>query len=178
VNPKYQYLFLLLLPVFQVQSQHDFENHPVECSNWVMLKTDSSGKQTLTAKSETFVSDDGKTGLNIYSFLNSSKKVVVISIQAIGAGKCVDKGDKIIIAFNDGEQLTLTNTNDFNCDGSSTIYFGGALGKYDEIKLLASKRINTMTVWTRDSNMVRTFSSDNSIKFQETIQCLSSAIIE
>jgi hypothetical protein len=178
VNRKYLCLFALLISVLNLQGQDNFQATLVDCIDWVQLKTDSAGKETLTAKSETFVSDDGKTGLNIYSFLNSTKKVVVVSIQAIGAGKCVDKGDKIIIAFEDGEQLTLANTNDFNCDGSSTIYFGGALGKSDEIKLLASKRITTMTVWTRDSNMFKTFSTDNSIKFQETIRCLFSAIIE
>jgi hypothetical protein len=171
-------LLVLSISIIQLHAQDNFHNGSRNCSEWVQTKKDSAGRETLTAKGETFVSDDGKTGLSIYSFLNPSNKVLVISIQAIGAGKCVDKGDKVIIIFEDGQELTLANTNDFNCDGSSTIYLGGALGKHDEMKLLASKRINTMTVWTRDSNMLRNFSPSNSLRFQETFRCLSSSLVE
>jgi hypothetical protein len=137
----------------------------------------TSGKKTLTAKDVVLISDDGgKTGLSIYSFLNTNGKVIVVSIQAMGAGKCVDKGDKINILFADGEILDLTNTNDFNCDGSSTLYFGGGLGRRDEMKLLASKKIKTMRVWTRDDYMQKTFTEAQALEFMQTIKCLSNSI--
>jgi hypothetical protein len=124
------------------------------------------------------IDDVTKTGLSIYSFLNNSGRVIIVSIQAIGAGKCVDKGDKINILFKDGARLDLANTNDFNCDGSSTLYFGGGLGKKDEMKMLASKKIETMRVWTRDDYMQKTFTSDQASAFMETIKCLSASIRE
>jgi hypothetical protein len=171
--------FLLLLPILELSAQDSFANKLTNCSEWVLIKKDSTGKETLTASNETLVSSDGgKTGLNIYSFLNSTSKVVVISVQAIGAGKCVDKGDKISIIFEDGEKIELANTNDFNCDGSSTIYFGSAVGRQNEIKMLASKRVNMMTVWTRDTYMQKEFSKADSQKLMETLRCLSAALIE
>lgn len=149
-----------------------------ECDKWIKVKTDSaSGKQTRVANSEMLISEDGgKTGLSIYSFMNTSGKVIVVSIQAFGAGHCVDKGDKINILFTDGTRLDLTNTNDFNCDGSSTLYFGGGLGKKDEMKILASKKVKTMRVWTRDDYMQNTFSTEQATAFMETLKCLSNSM--
>jgi prepilin-type processing-associated H-X9-DG protein len=149
------------------------------CSQWTTVKTDTaSGKQNIAARDVVLVSTDGgKTGLSIYSFLNSSKKVVVVSIQAMGAGKCVDKGDQINILFVDGHRLDLSNTNDFNCDGSSTMYFGGGLGKKDEMKLLIAKKIKTMRVWTRDDYMQMEFTDAQATALMETLKCLSNSIV-
>ena len=168
-------LFLLMhVSCFaQVASNHD-------CYQWIMTKLDSaSGKNVVTARDVIMISDDHeKTGLSIYSFLNSSGKVLVIYIQAVGAGTCVDKGDKINILFNDGEEIELSNTNDFNCDGAATMYFGGALGKEDALQMLTSRDIKTMRVWTRDDYMQRTFSEQDALNFKNTIHCLTSRLKE
>ena len=148
------------------------------CQQWTTIKGNSgTGKKTTVSKEALLVSaDGGKTGLSIYSFLNSSGKVIIVSIQAIGAGKCVDKGDKINILFHDGNTLDLTNTNDFNCDGSSTLYFGGGLGKHDEMNLLIAKKVKTMRVWTRDDYMQVDFNDADATAFSETLGCLSNAL--
>jgi hypothetical protein len=175
---------IVFLVIFLVSSQTTFlfsqsptANSSDHCAAWTRIKTDSTGKPTLMAKDVIIISDDGgKTGLDIYSFLNSNGRVIVISIQAMGAGKCVDKGDKINILFDDDSILDLANTNDFNCDGSSTLYFGGGLGQKDEMSLLSSKKIKTMRVWTRDDYMQKTFTNQQAIAFMETLKCLSNAI--
>jgi hypothetical protein len=148
------------------------------CQRWTTVKEDTvTGQGTWVSKEALLVTaDGGKTGLSIYSFLNSSGKVIIVSIQAIGAGKCVDKGDKINILFYDGNTLDLSNTNDFNCDGSSTLYFGGGLGKHDEMKLLLSKKVKTMRVWTRDDYMQVDFNDADATAFSETLKCLANAL--
>jgi hypothetical protein len=178
-SPTSVFLLLILISSISFCAAQDNLLMPSQaCSTWTTIKIDSAtSKKTLTAKEEVIVSDDnGKTGLSIYSFLNTNGKVIIISIQAMGAGKCVDKGDKINILFDDGEILDLANTNDFNCDGSSTLYFGGGLGRRNELKILASKRIKTMRVWTRDDYMQKTFSSAQAIAFAETLKCLSASM--
>lgn len=137
-------------------------------------KQDSaSGKSSYAARSVVFVSKDEKTGLSIYSFLNSSGKVLIISIQALGAGDCVDKGDRVDILFTNGKRLELQNTNDFNCDGSSTLYFGGGLGKHDELGMLASVPIETMRVWTRADYHQEDIPSKQATELLKTWKCLS-----
>ena len=169
-------LALLLCSSFYSYSQAPSES---VCRNWITTKVDSvSGIETLAAKDLINVSDDGgKTKLSIYCFLNSSRKVIVFSVQARGAGKCVDKGDKIVILFRDGHELNLSNTNDFNCDGSSTIYFGGSLGKSGELNLLATQKIKTMRVWTRDYYLQKYFPDKEATAVMETIKCLSGAMV-
>ena len=157
---------------------NSFSQTPATCSEWTTLKTDTvTGKITVVSKEVLMVSaDHGKTGLSIYSFLNSRSKVVIISIQAIGAGKCVDKGDKINILFEDDARLDLTNTNDFNCDGSSTLYFGGGLGNHNEMQLLLSRKVKTMRVWTRDDYMQVDFHDADAVTFMETLRCLFNSL--
>jgi prepilin-type processing-associated H-X9-DG protein len=156
-----------------------FSQDTNDCQRWTTVKTDSvTGKDTRVSRDALLVSaDGGKTGLSIYSFLNSTGKVIIVSIQAMGAGKCVDKGDKINILFLDGSKLDLTNTNDFNCDGSSTLYFGGGLGRHDELNLLLANRIKTMRVWTRDDYMQVDFKEADATAFSRTLECLASSII-
>jgi hypothetical protein len=150
------------------------------CKNRITIKIDSaSGVETLAAQDLINIQDDGgKTKLSIYCFLNSSRKVVIFSVQAVGAGKCVDKGDKVTILFQDGQELDLSNTNDFNCDGSSTIYFGGSLGRHNELNLLATRKIRTMRVWTRDDYVQKDIPDQQATAIMETIKCLSSAMIK
>jgi hypothetical protein len=149
------------------------------CSQWVETSTvAATGNETVIAKDILLVSDDGgKTGLSIYTFLNSTRKVIVVSIQALGAGTCVDRGDRLLIIFENGSSLNLVNMNDFNCDGSSTLYFGGGIGRKDELSVLTKLKIQTMTVWTRDSFMKMNFSPQKATAFLETLRCLSDALL-
>jgi len=167
--------------LFLLCSFGSFSQVPAEttCKNWITSKQDSlSGIVTLAARDLINVSNDGgKTKLSIYCFLNSSRKVIVFSVQAVGAGKCVDKGDKITILFQDGQQLDLANTNDFNCDGSSTIYFGGSLGRQSELNFLATKKIKTMRVWTRDDYLQKDFPDKEATAVLETVKCLASSMV-
>jgi hypothetical protein len=168
-------LIILLLSSFPSKGQSPVVS--LSCSQWVEISKVPSGGETVIAKDILLVSDDGgKTGLSIYSFLNSTRKVIVISVQALGAGGCVDKGDRILIIFENGSSMSLANMNDFNCDGASTLYFGGGLGKKDEFNLLTNYKVQSMTVWTRDSFMKKDFSAAKADAFRGTLKCLSDSL--
>lgn len=154
-----------------------FGQKPEDCSKLILQKTDSAGNQTTAAHDVVFISDDDKTGLSVYCFLNRSHKVLVVSIQAIGAGECVDKGDRVEFLFANGEALELNNTNDFNCDGSSTLYFGGGLGKKNELNTLASTPIKTMRVWTRDDYVQKELPPSQAEELMKIFRCLMSKML-
>jgi hypothetical protein len=145
-----------------------------DCSSWISITTDKMTGVTSTAAINTLVvsTDGGKKGFGIF-LMQSSKGGLIISIQAAGAGSCIEEGAKINILFTDGSKLELASENDFNCKGKATIYFGDIFGKKSELAELKSKRIQTMRVWTSDSFVEKDFTKANQDEFFHVINCLT-----
>ena len=112
------------------------------------------------------------TGFGIYMMLSSPNAIILV-IQAVGAGSCIDEGAKINILFTDGTRLELLTDSKFNCDRKATVYFGGIFGKKNQLSQLKTKKIQTMRVWTEDGYVERDFSSENQDAFYYTLNCLS-----
>lgn len=143
------------------------------CADYIETSTDKmTGKQSTYGNRVTVSGDGGKTGLSLF-LLNGINGALILSIQAVGAGNCIDKGDKINILFKDGSKLELYSDGKFNCDGNATVYFGGVFGKKTVLNQLKEKKINTMRVWTNNSYVEEDFSEDNGNDFYHTINCLT-----
>lgn len=153
-----------------IQSNTDIN----DCSNWILTQIDKVDGASFTAgkKPLEIFTDGGKKGFRII-MLNGSHSDLIISIQAFGAGSCIDKDDKINILFTDGSRLLLKNDADFNCKSKSTVIFGGSFGKKRELEELKSKRIQIMRVWTSDGFVEKDFNEDNQIEFYNVINCLT-----
>ena len=145
-----------------------------DCSNFIETTEDKmTGKKSTAAKSTIVVSTDGgKKGFGIL-LLQSSTGGLILSIQAVGAGSCVDEGNKINILFTDGSKLELASDGKFNCKGNATVYFGGIFGKKKQLEELRTKKIQTMRVWTSDGYVEKDFTEDNSNEFMQTTNCLT-----
>ena len=145
-----------------------------DCSNFIETTEDKmTGKKSTAAKSTIVVSTDGgKKGFGIL-LLQSSTGGLILSIQAVGAGSCVDEGNKINILFADGSKLELASEGKFNCKGNATVYFGGIFGKKRQLEELRTKKIQTMRVWTSDGYVEKDFTEDNSNEFMQTANCLT-----
>ncbi len=143
-----------------------------ECSDLVSTHTDKmTGESYLAPKQTILVSKDvGKTGIGI-DFMQSDN-MLILMIQAIGAGRCIDDDDKMNVLFRDGTRLELENDGDFNCENEFTLYFGGVFGKREEMSLLQKKEIESMRIWTKDGFVERDFSSIQSQKFMQIVDCL------
>jgi hypothetical protein len=144
------------------------------CDNWIKVEEDKvTGEKMTTSKEGVIISDDGgKTGFGITWFLTT--KSPSLSIIAVGAGACVDTGAKINILFADGSRLELRNDRKFNCDGAAAVYFLGVFGKKNELNLLASKKIDTMRVWTSKSYVEKNFTEEQAVTFMKTASCMLS----
>ncbi len=148
--------------------------NPNDCSNWISTETDKMDGSTSTASKNTIVvsTDGGKRGFGIF-MMQGLEGVVILSIQAVGAGSCIDEGAKINILFTDGSRLALSNNGKFNCKGNSTVYFGGVFDKMSELEELKTKKVQTMRVWTSDSYVEKDFTTDNQEEFYNVINCLA-----
>ena len=145
-----------------------------DCSNWTETKTDKVSGSTSTSAINTIVvsTDGGKKGFGIF-MMNGSTGGLILVIQAVGAGSCIDEGAKINILFDDGSRLELASDGDFNCKGKATVYFSGSFGKKKELNELKTKKISTMRVWTSDSYVEKDFTQDNKDEFFNVINCLT-----
>ena len=145
-----------------------------DCSQYIETTEDKmTGDKSTSAKETIIVSTDGgKKGFGIF-LMQSSRGGSIFSIQAVGAGSCIDEGAKINILFTDGSKLELINASDFNCKGNATVYFGGSFGKTNQLKELQTKKIQTMRVWTSDSFVEKDFTKENSNDFFQIVHCLT-----
>ena len=130
-----------------------------------------TGKSSTTSTETLMISDDGgKNGFGFY-FMDLSG-TIVFSIQAVGAGSCIDDDNKMLVLFRDGTRLELVNNAKFNCDANFTLYFGGSFGKKKHLEKFRTKEIETMRIWTSKSYVEEDFSPDQSKQFMKTVDCL------
>lgn len=144
-----------------------------DCSNYISTETDKvTGKASVAAKEMLVVSKDGgKNGFGFY-ILKSDKGSIIFSIQAVGAGNCIDDDDKMNVLFRDGTRIELVNDADFNCDAKYTQYFGGVFGRKKELEMFRTKEVETIRIWTSDGYVEEDFNSEQSNQLLHTVDCL------
>jgi len=144
-----------------------------ECADLVVTETDKmTGRISTSSKEVLAISDDGgKTGFGIFCMKGSNS--IIMIIQVVGAGSCINDDNKVNILFRDGSKLELSNDGKFNCDAKFTIYFGGIFQKKKELNELKTKEIETMRVWTTKSYVQKDFSNEQSKILMTTLKCLS-----
>lgn len=151
------------------------ENNPAsyDCTNLIVTETDKVSGEVSTAASDMLVisKDGGENGFGIYPMKGT--KSVIVSIQAVGAGRCIDDDDKMNVLFRDGTRIEVVNSGKFNCDARFSLYLGGVFGKKRELESLSSKEVETLRVWTNDGYVEEDFSTDQSKILMNTIYCLA-----
>ena len=128
-------------------------------------------KKTKTIKKRIAVSESGDKGF-IIDFLKPS--VIIWSIDVVGGpSKCIEKGAKLQVLFDDDTRLTMTNNNKFNCDGSFVIYFGANFGNEYNLIQFRTKKIKTMRVYTSSGYHEEDLNDETATKLMNTFDCIS-----
>lgn len=142
------------------------------CSDLIATETDKmTGKTSVASKNTLIISEDGgKTGFGF--FLMKGANSIIFSIQAVGAGSCIDDENKMNVLFKDGTRLTLQNDGKFNCDAKFTLYFGGSFGKKKQLEMFRTKEVETIRIWTSKSYVEKDFSAEQSKQLKQTVNCL------
>lgn len=146
------------------------------CEEFTMVLEDvMEGTTTLAAKENLVVSQDGGTEGIAFLMLNPDipgKHITVISIVSVGAARCIDDDDEIVVLFTDGTRMTLDNRNEFNCQGKSKVYVGGLFTSASTEQALISKTIQRMRVKTSNGFVEEEFSAEQGEQFRRTLECL------
>lgn len=144
----------------------------LDCADLISTETDKmTGKSTTASKETLIISEDGgQTGFGI--FIMDISGPLVLSIQAVGAGNCIDDDNKMNVLFRDGTRLELINNGKFNCDGEFTLYLGGSIGKKKELEMFRTKEVETIRIWTSESYVEKDFSADQGKLLMKTVDCL------
>ena len=144
-----------------------------DCSNYISTEVDKvTGESIVGAKEMLIVSKDGgKNGFGFY-ILKTDRGSIIFSIQAVGAGNCIDDDDKMNVLFRDGTRIELVNDADFNCDAKYTQYFGGVFGRKKELEMFRTKEVETIRIWTSDGYVEEDFNSEQSKQLLHTVDCL------
>lgn len=146
------------------------------CEEFIMVHEDvMEGTMTLAGKESLVISQDGGTEGIAFLMLNPDipgKHITVISIVSVGASRCIDDDDEIVVLFTDGTRMTLDNRNEFNCQGKSKVYVGGFFTSASTEQTLISKTIQRMRVKTSDGFVEEEFSAEQGEQFRRTLECL------
>ena len=143
-----------------------------DCSDLISTEIDKVTGISYTGSIEPIVISDYEGGTGFSILFVKGRNSVIISIQIVGAGNCINDDDKMNVLFRDGTRLELTNEIGFNCDGDFSLYFSGVFGKQRQLEMFGSIEVETMRIWISNSYVEKDFNSDQSIKFMKSVECI------
>ena len=149
------------------------ESSKSNCDAYTVTTVDKvTGKSSISSKSTIIISENGgKKGFGILALKSSNS--LILSIQAVGAGGCIDDDNKMNVLFRDGTRLELVNDGKFNCDARYTQYFGGNFGKKKELEMFQNKEVEIIRIWTSKSFVEEELTKEQSNELMNTIKCLT-----
>ena len=149
----------------------------LDCSDLITTYLDKvTGFTGRASKEPIIVSKDLKNGFRFY--LIEKNSIFVINLTVFGASSCIDETNKMNILFRDGTRLEFINNADYNCDGKFYLFFGGLYGRIKLLEQLMTKEIEIMRIGTTQGSVDMDFTSENSLQFMKSLECLSSKKIE
>ncbi len=173
-------LFILIAFYFVgVQCLFSQDNTQSFCENLIRVDADSSRMTyNLSSREDIVIAQHGKDAIK-FVFLEIDK-IIIIHIDAVGGGDCIDDTNKITITFRDGSVLEMPNNGKFNCDGEFSLFFNGGYGNKKELNMLRTMEIKHVKVETRKSLIDKNrknfaeahIPTEKSKKIMQTLDCL------
>lgn len=141
------------------------------CAEKLTTETDSlTGARIIRAATNILISEDGgKTGFALFGFLVDS--TLILTVKTVGAGACVNEGDRIAFIFNDSAAVDLTHMGQFNCEAKSSIYFNDQFNNFGAFKMLSQATLSKLTVWTRSKSLTRTVDAETASRLKDLLSC-------
>lgn len=119
-----------------------------QCDSVIVRDVDEfNGTANWSNKENIIISKDGKNGMSMILVMpdRSTKKTLIWVTTSTEVG-CVDEGGKVELVLRDGTRLALYSNNSFNCQGKTTVYFGGMFGRKSDLQKLATAPIDMIRV--------------------------------
>lgn len=140
-------------------------------NEWIFVNTDKvRGDKYLMAVDPIIIANQDTSEFIKITFAKPIPgKTFWVNFLTYGGGSCIDKGGEIDILFDDSTRTKIYNHFKFNCDMMATEYFKGSYSNNNSLKMLETKRINIIRVYTYKSSVTLNFSRTNSYDFINTI---------
>ena len=144
-----------------------------ECSNLLVFNK-SDGNNYIEAKKPLFIIN-GNDKISLFPILGQSKSSVLIKINVIGKDLCFDEKSKILFSFRDGSRSEIEHNSDDNCNGETILFFGEMFGDTSTKNLneFKYKEIEKINIWMANKLVNVNLSRLESIRFMNTIDCLT-----
>lgn len=138
---------------------------------WVYLNEDKvRGDKYLMSIDPIIISNSDTSQFIRISFTKPIPgKTFWVDLRVYGGGSCIDDAGEIDILFNDSTRTKIFNHFKFNCDNAAVEYFRGAYENGNALKMLETKRISTVRVYTYKSSVTLNLTKENSYDFINTI---------
>lgn len=149
-----------------------------DCAKYITTSVNSiSGSINTTAINQlTLSKDNGKTGLSILLMNSKDNTTTIVSMKTIETN-CIIEKTKIAVVFSDGSSSQITSNGSYNCEGRSTLYFGGSFGSNENLQQLTTKDIDTLMLATEIGVISYKFTDKEAKVIKNTLSCLSNALI-
>ena len=128
-------------------------------------------KHDYEATESVSISHNGDMGIEI--FLLVSDKSLVINFRTKGGGKCIDDDDEMTVTLVNGQEFTMTNDNQFNCDGVYSQHFGENNGKDHELNQLVNNEVSRLRITTNEIPVTQELTPAQGAKLNALIGCLA-----
>lgn len=138
------------------------------CKGLIETKMDKMTGKTSTATKD-YISV-GRGAFNIL-LLSDGPWMVTFNVNAGNDIGCVDSGNEVYILFRDGTRLVLHHDLGFNCRGDFTINLKPMPQNAGDIRLLATKEIETIRVYSMSSNKEKDLTVDESKTLMDAFHC-------
>lgn len=147
---------------------------PADCEELLEVTDDTRTGLRITRSKSRMIADEtgGKTQLGI-AVQKNSKQIITLLLYPIGSGNCIGEGNKVDIEFTDGSKMELSHDGFANCNGESSINFGGNYGKKKQLELLKTKKIKKIKAWTQQGSVQQTLPADIQEKLLKLFNCLA-----
>lgn len=145
-------------------------NGQTTCDTWVVKKYDKMTDLTSYETTKPFkILDNTLNGITIQ--LIKGEYATIWAITVYYKDRCIKKDAQMIVLLKNGERLTFTNNTDYNCKGNFFVYFSDMNYSFDKFKLLASKEIDAIRVWTEDEFIDVNLNTKQSTELLSIFKC-------
>ncbi len=147
-------------------------NDECDCSKLISTEVDVvTGKSSVGSVQSLIVSKSDEYGFAIYLVKGGSS--IIVSMQVIGAGNCIDDNDKMNILFTDGTRLEMTNMKDFNCENKFGLYLGKMFRTIKQLDMLSTKKVSIMRVQTSKGYVEMNFTDEEATTLMNSFKCIN-----
>jgi hypothetical protein len=146
-------------------------NNRIACDGLVSQQTDPiTGYDVYNAREVLELSSGNGKALGVYVL--GYNNAVALSIEAIGAGNCIDRQKKAQFLLRDGSRIAFRHDGLANCRGIFEVFLTNAISDRRALNLLSREQVAALRVHTSSGYVEQRLNTSESERLLTTLQCV------